>query len=277
MSATSSSGPVDDEQAEGEDILELQIRRGLSELNRPTSGLSLSALSAGLDIGFGPLLMGVILTAADPAIGDLPKQLLLGLVYGVGFILVVLGRSELFTEHTTLAVLPVLNRDASVAKLGRLWGLVYASNVAGALVFAAFAVAIGPAIGVVEASAFTELATAYTELSPGTLVGAGVLAGWLMGLLSWLVAAADSTIARLAVVWLITAAIGFAHLPHCIAGTVEVFGGVLVSPEVGYVDFLRFLLFSTVGNIIGGTVFVALLKFGHVARSGPSARDFRLN
>jgi len=90
----------EEEQAEGADILDIEIRRGLSELQRPTTGLSLSGLSAGLDIGFGPLLMGVILTSAGVAGTDeLTTELLLAIAYGVGFILVVLGRSELFTEH----------------------------------------------------------------------------------------------------------------------------------------------------------------------------------
>jgi formate/nitrite transporter FocA (FNT family) len=41
-----------------------------------------------------------------------------------GFLFVILGRSELFTEHTTLAVLPVLDGRASLRQLGRLWGLI---------------------------------------------------------------------------------------------------------------------------------------------------------
>ncbi|MBX0323301.1 formate/nitrite transporter family protein [Halomicroarcula sp. F13] len=259
-----------------ENILDIQIERGLSELRRPLTGLSLSALSAGLDIGFGPLLMAVVLTSAGVSgTAHLPKEILLGIAYGVGFILVVLGRSELFTEHTTLAVLPVLDNQAGVARLGRLWGTVYVSNVVGAVFFAWFAVVVAPAVGVVEPSTFVELATTYTEQSPAALVGAGIMAGWLMGLLSWLVAAADSTLSRMAVVWLITAAIGFAHLPHCIAGTVEVVAGVVVSPGIGVADYAEFLAFSTVGNIIGGVVFVALLKYGHVVRSGPSHTEVR--
>ncbi|MBX0285365.1 formate/nitrite transporter family protein [Halomicroarcula sp. F28] len=263
-------------QAEGEDILDIQIRRGLSELWRPTSGLSLSALSAGLDVGFGPLLMGVILTTAGVAgTGELATELLLGIAYGVGFILVVLGRSELYTEHTTLAVLPVLDGQASVARLARLWGIVYLGNLVGATVFGGLIVVVGPSIDVVEPSAIVSLARVYTDQPVVGMLGAGVLAGWLMGLLSWLVAAADSTGARLLVVWLIASAIGVAHLPHCIAGTVEVVAGVLVSPELGPTVFARFLLLSTVGNTVGGTVFVALLRYGHVVRSGPTARDFR--
>ena len=268
--------PSETEQAAGEDILDIEIRRGLSELQRPTTGLSLSALSAGLDIGFGPLLMAVVLTTAGVAgTGELTKQLLLAVAYGVGFIFVVLGRSELFTEHTALAVLPVIDGRASVARLARLWGIVYVANLVGALAFAGLIVTIGPSVDVVEQSAIVELAEIYTDQPSIGLLGGGVLAGWLMGLLSWLVAGADSTAARILVVWLIAAAIGIAHLPHCIAGTVEVVAGVLVSPALGPMAFGRFLALSTVGNAIGGTVFVSLLKYGHVVRSGPTARDFR--
>ncbi|MDS0283323.1 formate/nitrite transporter family protein [Haloarcula onubensis] len=264
------------EQAEGEDILDIEIRRGLSELQRPTTGLSLSGLSAGLDIGFGPLLMAVILTTAGTAgTGELTTQLLLALAYGIGFIFVVLGRSELFTEHTTLAVLPVLDGSASPAKLARLWGIVYVSNLVGAVVFGALIVAVGPTVEAVEPAALVELARVYTDQPTMGLLGGGVLAGWLMGLLTWLVAGADSTASRIFVVWLVATAIGVAHLPHCIAGSVEVVAGALASPALGPMAFARFLGLSTVGNLVGGTVFVALLKYGHVTRSGPTARDFR--
>ena len=68
-------------------------------------------------------------------------------MYAVGFIFVVLGRSELFTEQTTLAVLPVLNRQASVLELVRTWAVVYVANLLGAAAFAGLAVLIGPALG----------------------------------------------------------------------------------------------------------------------------------
>ena len=142
---------TDSKQPEGEDILDIEIRRGLSELQRPTTGLSLSALSAGLDIGFGPLLMAVLLTTAGVAgAGELTTELLLAVAYGVGFIFVVLGRSELFTEHTTLAVLPVIDGKATVARLVRLWGIVYVANLVGALAFAGLIVTVGPSVDVVD-------------------------------------------------------------------------------------------------------------------------------
>ena len=147
--------------------------------------------------------------------------------------------------------------------------LVSLGNVLGGAAFAAIVVAVAPALEVAEPRAFVEIATRMTDHEWSVILAAGVLAGWLMGLLSWLVAAAQESVSRLLFVWLIATAIGFAHLPHSIAGTVEVLLGVFGSAEVTLADFARFLAASTVGNAIGGSVFVSLLKYGHVVRGGP--------
>ncbi|WP_158058749.1 formate/nitrite transporter family protein [Halorussus halophilus] len=257
-----------DQQKPKESILASQIDEGLNELERPASGLFLSALSAGLDIGFGPLLMAVLATLVGSAWGEPLTSLLIANAYAVGFIFVVLGRSELFTEHTTLAVLPVLDKQASPGQLGRLWGIVYVGNVVGGAVFAVSMVYLAPAYGIAETSAFTDIASKLVEHEPLVLLAGGVLAGWMMGLLSWLVAAAQETTSRVFFVWLVTTSIGVAHLPHSIAGNVEVLAGTIVSASISPLDYLEFLALATVGNAIGGTVFVALLKYGHVVRGG---------
>ncbi|RDI71696.1 formate/nitrite transporter family protein [Halopelagius longus] len=250
-------------------ILEEQITNAMNELRRPASGLFLSAFSAGLDIGFGPLLMAAVFTLVSEAWSDPLTSIVLANLYSVGFIFVVLGRSELFTEHTTLAVLPVLDGRASISDLGHLWGVVYVGNVVGGVIFASIAVTVGPEFGIADTAAFVELARGLTQHSLWGLMTAAVLAGWLMGLLSWLVAAAQETISRTFFVWLIATTIGLAHLPHCIAGNVEVLMGLLAGSEVGFFAYGRFLAVSTVGNAVGGSVFVALLKYGHVVRGGP--------
>jgi formate/nitrite transporter FocA (FNT family) len=271
--AEASPGDVETQAAQ-RDILEIQIQEGLSELRRPADGLLLSALSAGLDVGFGPFFMAVVLTTAGGSFASpLAGELVLANAYAIGFVFVVLGRSELFTEHTTLAVLPVLDGRASLRQLARLWGTVYAGNVAGGVAFAAFAVAVAPGLGAAEPSAFVAVAESLLGHTWPAMLGGSVLAGWLMGLLSWLVAAAKETTSRIAFVWLIAGAIGFAHLPHSIAGTVEVVAGVLVSSDITVVDWLWFLAVATVGNAVGGTIFVSLLKYGHVVKSGPEPAD----
>jgi len=98
------------------------------------------------------------------------------------------------------------------------------------------------------------------------LLIAAIFAGWLMGLLAWLVTSAQETISRIFIIWIITATIGILHLPHSIAGNVEVLFGLLTSSDIGFMDYLLFLVMATIGNILGGTIFVGLLKYGHVIR-----------
>ena len=250
------------------DVLDSLIETGLHEIERERLGLLLSGFSAGLDIGFGPLLMAVLLTLSEGGFGDIVPELLVASAYSVGFIFVILGRSELFTEHTTLAVIPVLDGQASLGGLARLWGLVYAGNVVGGFVFTAFVVTLMPNLGVASPEAFGTIAHKLVDHDLQWLFVAAILAGWLMGLLAWLIAAAQETISRIAIIWLVTAAIGLLHLPHSIAGNVEVLFGVFLSPEVSTLDYARFLALATAGNAVGGGVFVGVLKYSHVVRGG---------
>ncbi len=250
------------------EVLNSLIESGLHEINRETNGLVLSGFSAGLDIGFGPLLMAVMLTLSPGGYGDLGTELLLASTYSVGFMFVILGRLELFTEHTTVAVMPVLDGRASLAKLGRLWGLVYISNIIGGAAFVALIVTLLPDLGVASQSAFETIALSLVHHDFAWIFGAGVLAGWLMGLLAWLVTAARETTSRLLIILIVTAVIGILHLPHSIAGNVEVLFGVFLSPHISVMDYVSFLALATMGNAVGGVVFVALLKYGHVVRGG---------
>lgn len=248
------------------EVLRLIIEKGKHELNRDFVGLLMSSFSAGLDIGFGPLLMGVFLTLSPNGFGDLTTELLLASGYAVGFILVILGRSELFTEHTTQAVMPVIDGQASVKQLLKLWGIVYVGNIFGGLVFTGLAVLLMPGLGVVSPEAFATIGAKLVAHPLLWLLIAGIFAGWLMGLLAWLITAAEETLSRIFIIWIVTATIGILHLPHSIAGNVEVLFGLFTSTEIGLADYFIFLTMATIGNALGGTIFVGLLKYGHVTR-----------
>lgn len=246
-----------------QEILRTEIREGVDALERSVGSLFMSGLSAGLDVGFSLLLMAVMWTTAESRLSPAVVQILVGNMYAIGFVFVVLGRSELFTEQTTLAVLPVLGRKASVASLIRLWGIVLASNLIGAAIFAGLATAIGPALKVVDPKAFGVIAHRLTDHVSHVIFLSALLAGWLMGLLSWLVAAGRDTISQIVLVWLITTCIGFAGLHHVVLGTVEVLAGLFAHQGISWQDFGRFLLWAALGNIAGGSIFVALIKYGH--------------
>ncbi|WP_226004343.1 formate/nitrite transporter family protein [Natrinema salinisoli] len=268
MGESDSKPPISGDQTPAPDILESLIESGLHEIEREPTGLLLSGFSAGLDIGFGPLLMAVLLTLSEGSYGDLGTELLLASAYAVGFIFVIIARSELFTEHTTLAVMPVLDGRASASNLVRVWGLVWISNIVGGAVFTAFIVTLMPNLGVATPEAFGTIAHKLVDHDLSWLFVAAILAGWLMGLLAWLITAAQETTSRLLIIWLVTASIGILHLPHSIAGNVEVLFGVFVSPTVSVLDYVKFLSLATAGNAVGGVVFVGLLKYGHVVRGG---------
>jgi formate/nitrite transporter FocA (FNT family) len=246
--------------------LRQQVHEELVQIHRPTAGLFISGLSAGLDVGFSLLLMAVMYTMTNGVFAEPVVNILVANMYSIGFIFVILGRSELFTEHTTLAFLPVLNRRASLKALSRLWVTIYTSNLIGAAIFAFIATIIGPALDVIDPIAFEELARPLVEHPWWIILLSGVLAGWMMGLLSWLVTASRDTVSQVLIVWLVTTGIGLAHLHHSIVGTVEVLAAVFATQGVTLAEFGHFLLWATLGNAIGGLVFVALIKYGHASQ-----------
>lgn len=249
-------------------ILEQEIELAEEELERPTVGLLLSGLAAGLVIGTSVLLVAALLTLAGGEVNTPGTAALLATGYAVGFVVVILGRLDLFTEYTTIAILPVLNRRSSLGRLGRFWALIYASNLAGATLIAAFLAALGPRIRVIDPSAFGAIARNIVEYDAlGTFATAG-LAGWLMGLLAWLVVAARSTTGQIFFIWWITATIWIVHLPHSVIGTVEVLAGTFAVGAASLREFAGFLFWTTLGNAVGGVLFAVLIRYSTVGAGG---------
>ena len=246
-------------------ILKEEVVAGMRELRRPAISLFLSGLSAGLDVGFSLLLMATMLTLAGNSLSKPVVEILVANFYAIGIIFVVLGRSELFTEHTTLAVLPMFNGQATLGTVVRLWVLVYAGNLLGAAAFAALVSYAGPMMTIIAPHTFGQIAERLVDHPPMAIFLGGLLAGWLMGLLSWLVTAARDTISQIVIVWIIASVIGFAHLQHPIVGSVEVLAGVFSKQGITMGDYGRFLLWLTIGSALGGVVFVGLVKFSHVS------------
>lgn len=254
-------------------ILSQEIQEGRVAIQRPVVGLFLSGLSAGLDIGFSLFLIAVARTQVEGVLSKPVVELLAANMAAVGFIFVVVGRSDLFTEQTTLAVLPVLNGKASVGELARTWAVVYAANLIGTAVFAGLAVQIGPSLGVVDRRVFGTIASSLTEHPGHVIFLSGLLAGWLMGLLSWLVAASRDTISQIVLTWLIASVIGYAHLHHVVVGSAEVLAGVFSGQGVTASDYLHFLLWTTLGNALGGPIFVAVIKNSHAIGGKPAPEE----
>ena len=234
---------------------------GESELDRPVHALLLSGLAAGLSLGFSLIAEGVLQTHLP----DAPwRDLVSKLGYPVGFLIVVLGRQQLFTENTVTPILPLLrNRDAAtLGRVARLWVLVLGANLAGT--WAVAAVLAGTELFPPETKQAFAAISHHGVASPfGLTMLKGIFAGWLIALMVWLMPGAGSWRPAVIVLmtWLVTAA-GFAHI---VAGSVDV-AYLVWSGEASGADYLmRFFCPTLVGNVLGGVTLVAALNYGQVA------------
>ncbi|WP_026190979.1 formate/nitrite transporter family protein [Methylobacterium sp. WSM2598] len=242
-------------------IHEVIRHEGVEELARTVSALLLSGLAAGLAMGLSLVVQGVIRARLPEAPW---RDLVSGWGYTIGFLIVVLGRQQLFTENTLTPVLPLLH-DRTLAMLGRLlrlWGLVLAANLVGTILFA---------LAIARTEVFDEgLRAQFRDISRHTLahpfwptLSKAVVAGWLIALMVWLLPAAGG--ARPFVILLLTYVIAICGLAHVVAGSVEAAYLVFLG-EAGWGDYAaRFFLPTLIGNVFGGVALVAVLNWGQVA------------
>lgn len=132
--------------------------------------------------------------------------------------------------------------------------MIYVANLLGTTIFARIVTVIGPALGVIQAPLLGEVATRVVRHPWWVIVLSGLLAGWLMGLVSWLISAAKDTISQVVFVGIIAWSIGIAHLHHAIVDSVEVLAGIFAGQGLGFGDYFNYLLSTTLGNAAGGVV-----------------------
>lgn len=257
-----------DDLAEVEDRLRLRAavvyeiirQEGEEELSRTPISLWWSGIAAGLSIGFSVVAEGLLQA-------NLPDEdwrpLVDNLGYSVGFLIVILARQQLFTENTLTAVLPLV-ASPSLQNFGltlRLWGIVFLANMAGALVFA-WGLSSGLFFAADAQQAFLNVSHHLMALEPGQMFWRGIVAGWIIATLVWLLPSSGG--ASVVVIVLLTYLIALAELAHVIAGSVEAFLLVLHGDISWAQSVLNFLLPALAGNIIGGSALFAVLAYAQV-------------
>lgn len=234
----------------------------VEELERPASSLLFSSLAAGMLIGFSFLASAFVSHYAPEPY----KHPLGSLAYPIGFMFVIMGRSELFTENTLEPVIPLLHkRDAETFnKLLRMWGLLIVGNLIGAL---AFGWILG-ATNIIDAPlhpSMQDVARQSTEGGFGMVFYKAIFGGWLIALLAWLLASTIETTAQIFMIWVATAPISAFHFRHSIAGSVEAFYRAITG-AAGWGEMLgSFIVPSLLGNAVGGVLLVALFNYAQVA------------
>ena len=243
-------------------IYEIVRRYGEEEMARPAASLWWSGLAAGLSISFS-LLAEAILRMHLPDAEWRPLVVALG--YPVGFLMVVLGRQQLFTENTITVVLPVIAQpSARNFRLGgRMWAIVLAANLAGTLAAALF-ISFTPVVDEAQRAAMLAISREPLEHSWLELALRGITAGFLMAAMVWLIPAAES--AQFYVIVAMTWLIAVSGSAHIVAGSVGAFL-LLATGELGAGPLLGgFLLPVLAGNVIGGTLLFAMIAYAQVMK-----------
>ena len=269
--ATAADGPtistrvekkqVEERTAIGAHVVYEAIRReGEEELQRAVSALAWSALAAGLSMGFSFIAEALLKSL-------LPQQpwhrLITQLGYSVGFLIVVLGRQQLFTENTLTVVLPLLrNKDLhTLVRMLRLWAIVLTTNLVGTFLFA-LCVAKIDIFDPRTTTSMIEIGQAHMGAPFLIAFMRSIFAGWLIALMVWLLPGAET--ARVGIIIIITYLIGLGGFNHIIAGSTTVFY-LVVQGEVSLgAYFTQFFLPTILGNVLGGLSLVAALGHAQV-------------
>ena len=240
-----------------EEIYQQVASNARQELARTNTALAISGFGGGAFMGFSALglAMGVALLGTSPS-----ARLLASMFYPLGFIVVIIGRSQLFTENTLYPVALVLAEKREFWNTVRLWSIVLPSNVAGAIAFSLLA-ARTPALEPRFVEAMAALGMQGLSHPASTLFWSGVIGGWMIALTAWLVSGSHSITGSVVLIWMLTFVVGAGNFAHCIASSCEILVAVLTH-RASWVDYLRWFAPAVAGNICGGVILVTILEYG---------------
>ncbi len=252
-----SSSQKDLARPSAEDIYRQVAQNAEEELKRSSVSLAISGFTGGTFMGFSALGVGLVLGM----LGNAPGAFVLSrMLYPLGFIVVILGRSQLFTENTLYPVALVLAEKKQLWNTLRLWAIVLPSNCFGALAFAAL-ISFSRALPPAALEAINKLGLDSVNHPAGTIFWSGVMGGWIIATAAWLVSGSHSISGSVMIIWLLTFVVGLGSFAHCIATSGEVLTSVLTH-HLPWWRYFTWLGPAVGGNICGGVLMVTLLEYG---------------
>lgn len=246
-------------------VFETIRQSGEEELSRPNAALWFSGIAAGLLISFSVLGEALLRTHLP----DAPWAYIVeNFGYSLGFVLVILGRMQLFTENTITTVVPVLINPCEnlFRRTAQLWGIVLLANVVGAFLAGGF-LQFAPVLSAEVASAVAELSAHATGMGVIEGFARGIPAGVLIAALVWMMPVARGN--ELWLILLITWLIALGDFTHIIAGSVEM-AYVMLAGDLGVLSAVfSFFLPVLLGNVVGGTAVFTMLAWAQTRAEVP--------
>lgn len=264
VDAAPQTAPEDDvdalKAADAKDLHQAVREEGEDELDRPVTSLFFSGLAAGMAISSSLIAEG----ALHAALPDTPwRDLVVSLGYPIGFLVVILGRMQLFTESTITAMLPLVTRPSAWAlrRTLRLWAVVLAANLLGTAITGG-AIAAGVLGSAELRDAMITISMGITELSPWATFVNAIPAGFMIAILAWSLPNAREQAFQVIVA--VTYVVAIAGFSHSIVGSDEAFLLLFAGKTDVVQTFAGLLLPAILGNLVGGAGVFALLAHAQV-------------
>lgn len=247
---------------EVERALDQIVERGRPRLFRSVAELLASGTIAGVEIALGVLAF----LAVEQATGS---KLLAGLAFSIGFVILLLGNSELFTEGFLVPIAVVVAKEATYLRLVRFWALTLLGNLIGAWVGMWAVVTAFPALDPIAVTNGKTYATATLGLSTFLL---SVLAGVAMTLLTRMRSGTDNDVAKVLASIAVAFLVAGLSMYHSVLDTLFIFGGIHAGGPYGYGDWIVFFGWTVLGNMVGGIGVTTMLR---LVRSHERLREWR--
>jgi formate/nitrite transporter FocA (FNT family) len=253
-----------------DEIWEQALDEGERRLSRTPLGLSATGFAGGVEVAFG--ILGVTLVSSVVALvaPDPLAHVVGSLAFGIAFVLITLGRAELFTENFLLPVAAVYARRATMPRLLGMWGITLVLNLVGV----AGCVALFTVHGVLDPGTLHAgglLADTYGLRATLPAFVSAVLAGVVMTVFTWVVVAAESAASRVLVSLLVGFLLAGPSLNHAVVAFGKIsFGLIAGTTDATVGDLVRNTLVAIAGNLVGGIGFVFASRIAQV-RGEPAA------
>jgi formate/nitrite transporter FocA (FNT family) len=241
-----------------EDIYARTKEEGERRLERPVIEEISTALAAGFDIVAGILALALVSTQLQHRFGTDAAHVFGSMGFGIGFVFLVVGRGELFTENFLVPIAGLDHRSgASWRNLAKLWITSPIFNVVGGLIM----------ILILTTHSVLPFGTGKTiEELAGTIHANGwlalfmsaIFAGALITAMTWFVEGQESMLVRVVVAWLTGFILAVGSLNHVIVVTLELIFGYRYGAHFNWIFILENFFLAALGNAIGGLGLVTL-------------------
>jgi len=245
---------------------------GERRLKRSRLELCTTSLVAGFDIVFGVIAIATVTALVTPKFGPSMAHFVGSLFFGIAFIFIVVGRSELFTENFFVPISALRRGSLTKLKLAELWTISPVMNILGGTLL----ILVATTKGVLPhgtPEALNELANHIDDLPLWSAFCSAIIGGALITAMTWMIEGVGTVGGRIIVAWIAGTLLALASLNHVIVVTLELIFGMRLGTTISLEDTSMNFLIAAAGNMVGGLLFVTFTRTSQAIGSSKTEEE----